>query len=92
MDARHWLEQVRDKLAERELPPFYVERLVEELSDHLHDFMEDPMSTDAKDLRGLARHLGVPAELAATAASEYRKQRFSRRDRKSTRLNSSHLA
>jgi hypothetical protein len=79
VDARHWLEEVRDQLADRKLPPFYVERLVEELSDHLTDFMEDPMSTDAKDLRGLTRHLGVPAELAATAASEFRKQRFSRR-------------
>lgn len=79
MDARQWLEQVRGELGRRKLPPFYAERLVEELSDHLTDFLEDRMSTDAKDLHGVFHRLGSPATVAATAAGEFRKQRFSRR-------------
>ena len=51
MDAPQWLNELRAELARHNLPPFYVERLVSELSDHFTDFMEDRMSTDAKDLR-----------------------------------------
>lgn len=79
MDAQQWLEQLHAALARQKLPPFYVERLVAELSDHVTDFMEDHMSTDAKDLRGFVNPLGTPAMLAAAAASEFRKQRFSTR-------------
>lgn len=79
MDARQWLEQVRGELSRRKLPPFYAQRLVDELSDHLNDFLEDRMSTDAKDLHDVLNRLGAPSQVAATAASEFRKQRFSRR-------------
>ncbi len=37
------------------------------------------MSTDARDLNKLAHHLGTPREIAATAASEFRKAHFCRR-------------
>jgi hypothetical protein len=79
VDARQWLSQVRAELVRRRLPPLYVERLVSELSDHLTDLMEDRMSTDAKDLHGVFQRLGTPGHVAASAAGEYRKARFSRR-------------
>lgn len=79
MDAKRWLRELRAELGRRKLPPLYVERLVWELSDHLHDFLEDRMSTDAKDLHGVFDRLGAPAEVADGAASEYRRARFSRR-------------
>ncbi len=77
--ARPWLEQVQRELHERKLPPLYVERFLSELSDHIFDSMEDPMSTDARDLHKLAHHLGTPSEIAATAAKEYRRAHFCRR-------------
>jgi len=79
VDAQRWLDELRAELARNKLPPFYVERLVSELSDHVTDFMEDRMSTDAKDLHGVFQRLGAPGQVAASAASEFRKQRFSRR-------------
>ncbi len=79
MDAQRWLRELRAELTRSKLPPFYVERLVVELSDHLTDCMEDRMSTDAKDLHGVFDRLGAPGQVAASAAKEYRKARFSRR-------------
>ena len=69
----------RAELARRKLPPLYVERFVSELSDHLTDWREDRMSTDAKDLHGVFERLGSPGQVAASAAQEYRRARFSRR-------------
>lgn len=79
MDAQHWLRELRAELARRRLPPQYVERFVLELSDHVTDFQEDRMSTDAKDLHGVFDRLGAPGQVADSAAKEYRKGRFSRR-------------
>jgi hypothetical protein len=79
VDAKCWLEQLRAELARRKLPPQYVERFVGELSDHLTDFLEDRMSTDAKDLHGVFVRLGAPGTVADSAVKEYRKSRFSRR-------------
>jgi hypothetical protein len=79
VDAQHWLRELRAELARRRLPPAYVERFVVELSDHITDFLEDRMSTDAKDLHGVFDRLGVPGQVADVAAKEYRKGRFSRR-------------
>jgi hypothetical protein len=79
VDARGWLENLRNELVRQKLPPFYVERLVSELSDHVNDFMEDPMRMDATDLHDAVRPLGLPSEIAASAAAEFRGQRFSGR-------------
>jgi hypothetical protein len=79
VDAQRWLEELRAELDRRKLPPFYVERLAGELSDHLTDFLEDRMSTDAKDLRGVMGRLGAPSHVASAAAAEYRRGRFSAR-------------
>lgn len=79
MDAQQWLNQVQAALARQNLPPFYVERLTAELSDHITDSLEDRMSTDAKDLRHFTSPLGTPAAVAAAAIGEFRKRRFSSR-------------
>ncbi|KKK68259.1 hypothetical protein LCGC14_2945850, partial [marine sediment metagenome] len=79
MDVNRWLGQLRVELVNRRLPPPYVERVVLELSDHVTDFMEDRMSTDAKDLHGVFDRLGAPGQVADSAAKEYRPGRFSRR-------------
>jgi hypothetical protein len=79
MDAKHWLRELQAELVRRKLPPLYVERFVGEMSDHLHDFMEDRMSTDAKDLHGVFHRLGAPQQVAASAAREHARARFSRR-------------
>ena len=79
MDAQQWLNQLQAALARQKLPPFYVERLVAELSDHITDSLEDRMSTDAKDLHGVFQRLGSPSQVASSAAQEYRRAKFSRR-------------
>lgn len=79
MDAQQWLNQLQAALARQKLPPFYVERLVAELSDHITDSLEDRMSTDAKDLRHFTSPLGTPTAVAAAAIGEFRKRRFSTR-------------
>jgi hypothetical protein len=79
VDAKRWLDELRTELARRKLPRPYVERLVEELSDHYLDCMEDRMSTDANDLHGVFQRLGSPGQVAAQAAEEFRCARFSRR-------------
>ena len=79
MDTQPWLESVRRECFRRSLPPFYVERLLAELSDHLAEIQEDPMSTEAHDLRSLERRLGTPLSVADTAATEYRRARFGAR-------------
>ncbi len=79
MDAQRWLEQFERELIRRKLPPLYVERLLSELSDHLFDSLEDPMSTDAKDLRSLVQRVGTPHEVASSAALEHRRAHICRR-------------
>ncbi|MEX0676650.1 MAG: hypothetical protein WD063_06215 [Pirellulales bacterium] len=79
MDTKRWLSQLRAELVGRRLPSQYVERFVWELSDHVIDFLEDRMSTDAKDLHGVFDRLGAPGAVADSAAREYRQGRFSRR-------------
>jgi len=79
VNAQRWLLELRTELVRRKLPPLYVERMVLELSDHLSNLLEDRMSTDAKDLHGVFQRLGSPGQVAASAAQEYRKARFSQR-------------
>ena len=76
MDALPWLEQVRAELARRKLPPLYSERLLSELSDHITDFTEDAMSIDTCQVRDAVRPMGAPADIADSAAKEYRGRNF----------------
>ncbi len=79
MSARNWLEELRAELALRKLPAAYVARLVDELSDHVTDFLEDQMSTDALPSGSVFDRLGAPQDVAGTAVSEFRRRTFSGR-------------
>jgi hypothetical protein len=72
----NWLEELREQLARRKLPPAYVARLMGELSDHVTDLMEDQMSTDALESRNVFERLGAPQDVAQQAAAEYRRRSF----------------
>jgi hypothetical protein len=76
VNARQWLEEVRHELARQKLPSLYAERLLSELSDHITDFLEDPMSTDVLDREALARRLGLPQQIVQSAAVEYPQRKF----------------
>lgn len=76
MANRRWLEELREQFSHHALPPSYIERLVEELSDHFNDIMEESMGKEAEDARGAADRLGVPSDLARAAAAGYLKRSF----------------
>jgi len=74
-----WLDEMRRQLARRKLPAAYAARLLDELSDHVTDFLEDQMSTDALEPRSLVERLGSPQEVARQAAREFTRRHFSGR-------------
>lgn len=84
MDDRRWLESLREEFARRKLPPHDAERMILELTDHFHDFLEERMSKDAGgskewDRARIERELGSPNEIAAAASEQIRRRRFSGR-------------
>jgi hypothetical protein len=70
MGDQPWLNRVRERLARQALPSAYIRRLMEELSDHLEDFKEESMETDAYC------RLGEPEQVAEAAATAYRRRSF----------------
>lgn len=70
MDSQPWLDRVRERLARQALPPTYVQRFVEELTDHFEDLKEENMEADA-----IAR-LGEPEQVAEAAIAAYRRRSF----------------
>jgi hypothetical protein len=72
MANRRWLDDVVAQLAGRGLPPAYVERFAEELSDHLQDLTEENMSMESE----LAARLGRPEQVAEAAAVAYRRRGY----------------
>jgi hypothetical protein len=72
MANRPWLDDVRARLAKCALPPSYIQRFTEELSDHLEDLMEENMST-ASDVYS---RLGEPEQVAKAAVAAYWRQGF----------------
>lgn len=68
MVNRPWLDEVRWRLMRHALPPSYIQRFVEELSDHLEDLKEENMDTEAAYSR-----LGKPSQVAEVAAMGYRR-------------------
>ncbi len=68
-----WREQLREELVRHGLPPKYIERLVQELSDHFDDVLAEGPNALASE------RVGPPGEIAAAAAAEYRRQTFSRK-------------
>ena len=70
MANQHWLDEVRTQLAHQALPPTYIKRFMEELSDHFQDLTEDTMSTEAN----VSFRLGEPNQVAKAAVAAYRRR------------------
>jgi hypothetical protein len=78
-DSLPWLEQLRELVNRQGLPPQYLERLVEELSDHFQDIQEEKKRMDAEQICTPDARMGEPSELAQFVGSEYRKRCFSQK-------------
>jgi hypothetical protein len=76
MDSRQWCDKLRCDLRRQNLPPAYIDRLVEELSDHLLDTQTETTSMDAQN--AFAR-LGSADTIAAAASHEFRRRTFAGR-------------
>jgi hypothetical protein len=76
MNRQSWPEELRHKLREQDLPPAYINRLVEELSDHLIDSQTETSSMEAQN--ALCR-LGSSDQIAAAATHEFRRRTFAGR-------------
>lgn len=77
MPNRNWRERVRHELQRQGLPPAYVARLVEELSDHATDLFKEDSSMDTEQI--LDARLGSPTELASLASSQFQHRSFAGR-------------
>jgi hypothetical protein len=77
MANRQWHERFRRALYRRRLPAAYVDRLVEELTDHATDLFMETNSMDAE--MNVEARLGSPEHLATVAKSEYRRRTFAGR-------------
>jgi nitrate reductase NapE component len=73
MDSQRWRERLIEQLRQQRLPPSYIGRLVEELTDHAVDLREENASMDAQEALGC---LGTTSDLAATAGREFRRRTF----------------
>jgi hypothetical protein len=68
MDVQPWVDAVRKELQRQRMPRQDAARLLRELTDHAHDFMEDNrMNPTVLDL---SASLGEPRELAKSARIE----------------------
>jgi hypothetical protein len=74
-----WLEELSEQVKRQGLPPQYVERLLQELSDHFRDIQGEEKGMDAEQVCIPDTRMGEPGDLARFIGSEYRKQHFSRR-------------
>ncbi len=72
MASRPWLDDVQKRLAGHGLPPSYVQRLVQELSDHFDDLTEETMNTEPDAYS----RLGEPEQVARAAVAAYRRRSF----------------
>jgi hypothetical protein len=69
MENQPWLNRVRERLARQLLPPSYVQRFMEEFSDHLEDLKEEGMEAASS-------RLGEPEQVADNAVVAYRRRSF----------------
>jgi len=72
MDNLPWLDEVWRRLAAERLPPAYIQRLSEELADHLDDLKEESMSTEADAYS----RMGEPEQVVESALVAYRRRSF----------------
>jgi hypothetical protein len=76
MDSRPWHERLQSDLRRQRLPAYYIDRLVEELAEHVTDLQKEKTSMDAHE----ALHkLGTTEHLAAIARQEFRRRTFAGR-------------
>src|SRR3954451_13056140 len=69
-----WLEELREQVKHQGLPPQYVERLLQELSDHFQDIQGEEKGMDAEQVCIPDTRMGEPGDLARFIGSEYRRQ------------------
>ena len=74
MTAQSWLDEVQRQLAERGLPPSYIRRFMDELTDHLEDLKKETMRRDKTEDQ--LSQLGKPEDIAIAAAKAYRETLF----------------
>jgi hypothetical protein len=72
MKNQAWLDELRERLEKHALPPAYIRRFMEELSDHLQDIMEENMNTEANS----TSRLGKPEQISESAIVAYRQRNF----------------
>jgi hypothetical protein len=72
MDDRPWQLEFAQQLKRQGLPRGYTERLLEELTDHHHDLMEEEVMNASESVT----RLGRSDNIASTAAQEYRRSSF----------------
>lgn len=72
MATQPWFDDVRRRLAKRGLPPEYVKRFVDELSDHFQDIEEENMGKEAD----VSCRLGESEQVAEAAVVAYRRRSF----------------
>jgi hypothetical protein len=76
MDSRQWRETLRGDLLQQNLPAAYIDRLVDELSDHLIDTQRENPSMEAQQA---SDRLGTTKQLAAVARHEFCRTTFAAR-------------
>jgi hypothetical protein len=76
MDSRLWRERLQAELRRQRLPGVYIDRLLDELADHLIDSQTENASMDAQ--YALDR-LGTSEQLAAVARHEFTRRTFAGR-------------
>ena len=77
MPSQQWHDRLRQELDRQGLPSEYVSRLVEELSDHATDILQENSSMEAEYVD--AQRMGSPQGLASFARSEFRRRTFAGR-------------
>src|SRR5690349_15442679 len=76
MESRQWREQLCHDLRRQRLPAAYIDRLVEELADHVVDSQQEHTSMDAQQLFS---RMGSTEQLATVAGAEFRRRTFAGR-------------
>ena len=62
MGSPSWLEAMREQLQQEGLPPQYVERLLQELSDHFQDIQGEEKGMDAEQVCIPDTRMGEPGD------------------------------
>lgn len=77
MASQQWRKRLIEALHRQGLPRAYMDRLVEELSDHSIDLFKENLGMDAEQT--VDARLGTPEQLAVVAKAEFRRRTFAGR-------------